>query len=280
MEDPINFEGWVTSVGHSAVLMDRLCTDDHVSVRWCRPGEEGAVLSRYPGLSKGPLGQLDWLAMPPEPYFFAVDRPEDVPASVTRAQFEYLQSAWQVAHAASFPVDPGPKGWIQLTGESYRRRIVAIRVHTTPEQDLRLMTWLNERQNVSHFNIFSENCADFVGAVLGQLFPHGFHRSYAFDAGMMTPRQNEANLHTYAMRHKELGWEPMLLPQVPGEMPRSGHLYGVTESYLKHYWFLLPLDVLDPFELGAVTGLGLSDHRYVAHPSATTSAAAFSFATK
>jgi hypothetical protein len=72
----------------------------------------------------------------------------------------------------------------------------------------------------------------------------------------------------------------MLLPQVPGEMPRSGHLYGVTESYLKHYWFLLPLDVLDPFELGAVTGLGLSDHRYVARPTATTSAAAFSFATK
>jgi hypothetical protein len=38
----------------------------------------------------------------------------------------------------------------------------------------------------------------------------------------------------------------------------------VTESYLKSYWFLLPLDALDPFELGAVTVLGIADHRYVA----------------
>ena len=134
------------------------------------------------------------------------------------------------------------------------------------------MQWLNGQKNVSHFNVVSNNCADFTGRVLGVLFPGAFHRSYLFDAGMMTPKQNEASLHKYAMRHSELGWEPMLLAQVPGNIRRNGHLYGVTEAYLKHYWFLLPLDYLLPFELGAVTGIGLADHRYVAKPKATDSA--------
>jgi hypothetical protein len=262
MEDPVNFEGWFTSVGHSAVLMDRLCTDDHVSVRLCRAGETGSVISRYPGLK----GHLDWLAMPADAYLFAAEAGQDIPATMTREEFFRRETEYRAQHAASFAVDPGDKGWVQLVGESYRRRIVAVRVHTSEAQDERLMQWLNGQRNVSRFNIFSSNCADFVGQMLGVLFPHAFHRSYLFDAGMMTPKQNLADLHRYAMRHGALGWEVTVLSQAPGDLPRSGHLYGVTESYLKHYWFLLPLDCLLPVELGIVTGLGIADHRYVARP--------------
>lgn len=259
MEDPVrSLEGKFTSVGHSAVWFDRLCSDDHVTIRACRPGEQGAVVSRYPGLTS----RQDWLAIPVAEYLFSVDREQDVPASVSKEEFAQMQAAFKAKASTTFAEDPGQKGWVQLSGEAYRRRIVMVRVKTTPEQDAQMMAWLNARRNVSGFNLFYPNCADFTGDLLGELFPRAFHRSYFFDAGIMTPRQNLESLHDYLKRHPQMEWSVSVLPQVPGELPRSGHLRGITEAYLKSWWFMLPLDVLDPFELGTVTASGLLDHRY------------------
>ena len=263
LEDPVNFEGRFTSAGHSAVWTDRLCTDNHVTLRPCRADEAGVVLSRYGGQP----GKLDWLAMPVQQYLYGVDQLDEVPATMTRAQLHELQAAARKRYTPTFAIDPGDKMWVQLTGESYRRRIVLLRVHTTPTQDLHLMDWLNRTPNVSHFNVLAENCSDFVGAILGHVFPHGFHRSYLFDSGIMTPKENLADLHNYARHHPELTWQIQVLPQVPGDLHRSGHVRGVTEAYLKSWWFLLPLDYLLPIELGAVTVSGLSDHRYNPKPT-------------
>ena len=262
LEDPVNFEGWFTSAGHSVVWMDRLCTDNHIKLRPCRTGEAGVVLSRYGKLG----GNLDWLAMPVGPYLYAVDNVSEVPTTMTKAAFEQMQVEAKQRYAGSFAQDPGEKIWGQLTGEAYRRRILMVRVHTTLEQETRTMEWLNDRPNQGHFNVLSSNCSDFVGSILGKMLPGGFHRNYLFDSGMMTPKQNVADLHRYAKRHPELGFEASVLPQVPGEMKRSGHVRGVTEAYLKNWWFLLPLDYLLPIELGAVTVSGLADHRYVPKP--------------
>ena len=259
MEDPVNFVGHVTSAGHAALWLDRLCSDDHMHMRLCQPGEMGSVLSRYPHLN----GRMDWLAMDPGPYFYAADSPEAIAATATDATLERMQEAYRIRHQASFPVDPGHSGWVQLTGEAYRRRITLIRVHTTGEQDRRLLNWLGDRRNVSHFNIFYANCADFIAAMLDVLYPGAVHRNLLFDAGMMTPKQLESGLHRYAMHHPELGWQVSEVQQIPG-IRRSGHIRGVTEAYLKNWWFLLPLDFLLPYELGAVTTLGLLDHRYSA----------------
>ena len=259
MEDPVNFVGHFTSSGHAALWLDRLCSEDHTHMRLCRPGETGSVLSRYPGLN----GRMDWLAMDPGPYFYAADTPEAIASTASDASLEHMQDAYRIRHQTTFPIDPGPSGWMQLTGEAYRRRITLIRVHSTPEQDQKLMNWLNDRSNVSHFNIFYANCADFIAAMLDVAYPGSVHRSILFDAGMMTPKQLESGLHRYAMHHPELGWEVSELPQVAG-IRRSGHIRGVTEAYLKSWWFLLPLDYLLPYELGAVTALGLLDHRYSA----------------
>ena len=258
MEDPVNFEGRFTSVGHSAVWFDRLCSDDHVTIRSCRPGERGVVVSRYPGLAS----KQDWLAIPVAEYLFAVDRQEKIPAFVTREQFAQIQSTFRADESASFAEDIGPKGWTQIAGESYRRQIVMVRTSTTAAQDDRTMKWLNARKNVSSFNLFYPNCADFTGQLLSEVFPGAFHRSYFFDAGIMTPRQNLASLHKYLEHHPEQKWSVWVLPQVPGELPRSGHLRGITEAYLKSWWFMLPLDALDPVELGTVTASGLLDRRY------------------
>jgi hypothetical protein len=282
LEDPINFLGHVSSTGHAALLVDDLCSDDHLHMRLCRPREDGSVISRYKGING-----YDWLAMPPGPYLFAVDSPDEVPATASIEEVAHLRAQYRANHPGAFASsnfepgsfepgsfepgsfepgnfekDPPEYGWVQLLGAAYRRRMICIRVHTTREQDLRLMNWLNRRSNRTQFNFFFSNCADFTRQMLNVLFPGSIHRNLFFDLGMTTPKQLQSSLHHYAKRHPELEFAVYELPQIPGNIPRSGHLYGVTESFAKSKPYLLPVAVLDPIGIGSVAALGIADHRY------------------
>jgi hypothetical protein len=257
VEAPINFLGHVSSTGHAALLVDNLCSDDHIHMRFCRVGESGAVISRYKGIDG-----YDWLAMPPGPYLFAVDSPDAIPDSVTRSEVDRLREEYRGSHPRSFIQDPPEDGWVQLLGASYRRHIVGIHVHTSQAQDDRLMQWLNGQPDRTHFNFFFSNCADFAREMLNVLFPGAIHRNLPFDFGMTTPKQLESGLYRYAMRHHELEFQLYELPQVPGNIPRSGHLYGVTESFVKSKTYLLPLAVFDPIGIGSIAVLGIADRRF------------------
>ena len=257
IEAPINFLGHVSATGHAALLVDGLCSDDHIHMRWCRVGEDGAVLSRYKGINGN-----DWLAMPPGPYLFAVDSSDEIPETTSIADVNRLRAEFRTNHPGSFEHDPPEDAWIQLLGASYRRRIICVHLRTTAAQDERLMQWLNRRPDRTHFNFFFSNCADFARQMLDVLFPGAVHRNLLFDFGMTTPKQLESSLHHYAMRHPELEYEVYELPQVPGNNPRSGRLYGVTESLVKSKPYLLPVAVLDPIGMGSVAALGIADHRY------------------
>jgi hypothetical protein len=263
IEAPINFLGHVSSTGHAALLVDDLCSEDHIHMRWCRAGEEGSVISRYKGIDG-----YDWLAMSPGPYMFAVDSVDEVPATAIIAEVDRLLADYRANHSGSFEQDPPEDGWIQLLGASYRRRIICVHLHTTAAQDERLMEWLNRRPNKTQFNFFFSNCADFTRQMLDVLFPRVVHRNLLFDFGMTTPKQLESSLHHYAMRHPELRYEVDELPQVPGDIPRSGRLYGVTESFVKSKPYLLPVAVLDPIGIGSVAALGIVDHRYAVKTTA------------
>jgi hypothetical protein len=258
IEAPINFLGHVSSTGHAALLVDSLCSDDHIHLRWCRSGEVGAVISRYKGING-----FDWLAMPPGPYLFAVDSPDEIPETTSIADVSRLRAEYRTNHQGSFEHDPPEDGWIQLLGASYRRRIICVHLRTTKAQDERLMQWLNRQPDRTHFNFFFSNCADFARQMLDVLFPGAVHRDLLFDFGMTTPKQLESSLHHHAMRHPELGYEVYELPQVPGNIPRSGRLCGVTESFVKTKPYLLPVAVLDPIGIGSVAALGIADRRYV-----------------
>jgi hypothetical protein len=258
IEAPINFLGHVSSTGHAALLIDSLCSDDHVHMRLCRPDENGAVVSRYKGIDG-----YDWVAMPPGPYFFAVDSFDEIPETASVGELSLLRGEYRTNHPGSFERDPPESGWIQLLGASYRRRILCIRLHTTTVQDERLMQWLNGQHNRTHFNFFFSNCADFARQMLDVLFPRAVHRNVLFDFGMTTPKQLESSVHHYAMAHPELGFEARELPQVAGSIPRSGRLYGVTESFVKSKPYLLPIAILDPIGIGSLVALGIADHRYV-----------------
>lgn len=259
IESPINFLGHVSSTGHAALLVDRLCSDDHIHVRWCRVGENGTVLSRYKGIDG-----YDWLAMAPGPYLFAVDSPDEIPEAPSIAEVDGLRAEYRTNHPGSFEHDPPEDGWIQLLGASYRRRIICVHLRTTRAQDERLMQWLNRQPDRTHFNFFFSNCADFARQMLDVLFPRAVHRNLLFDFGMTTPKQLESSLHHYAMRHPELQYEVYELPQVPGNIPRSGRLCGVTESFVRTKPYLISVAVLDPIGIGSVAALGIADRRYAA----------------
>jgi hypothetical protein len=258
IEAPINFLGHVSSTGHAALLIDSLCSDDHIHMRWCHAGENGTVLSRYKGID-----EYDWIAMPPGPYLFAVDSSDEIPETTSIAEVSLLRAQYRTNHPGSFEHDPPDDGWIQLLGASYRRRIICVHLRTTAAQDGRLMQWLNRRPDRTHFNYFFSNCADFARQMIDVLFPRAVHRNLLFDFGMTTPKQLASSLHHYAMRHPELEFQGYELAQVRGNIPRSGHLYGVTESFVKSKPYLLPLAVLNPIGISSVAVLGIADHRYV-----------------
>jgi hypothetical protein len=259
IEAPINFLGHVSSTGHAALLVDSLCSDDHIHMRWCRVGENGAVISRYKG-----IGGYDWLAMAPGPYLFAVDSSNEIPEATSIAEVNGLRARYRTNHPGSFEQEPPEDGWIQLLGASYRRRIICVHLRTTTAQDERLMQWLNRQPDRTHFNFFFSNCADFARQMLNVLFPRAVNRNLLFDFGMTTPKQLESSLHHYAARHPELEYEVYELPQVPGNIPRSGRLCGVTESFVKTKPYLLPVAVLNPIGIGSMAALGIADHRYAA----------------
>src|SRR5246500_2528990 len=74
LEEPYGRLGFFTATGHAAVYLSGVCAEDPVTLRPCAPGETGAVISRYNGVSG-----YDWVAIPLLPYLYAVDRPEDIP---------------------------------------------------------------------------------------------------------------------------------------------------------------------------------------------------------
>ncbi len=259
IEDPVNFLGHLTSTGHAAVMFDRLCSDDHTHMRLCREGETGAVVSKYQGT------EHKWLAMSPGSYLFALDTFAEVPASATVEDISFLRAAYEQKHSASFAQMPAPDIWVQLIGSSYRRRITAIRVNTTDAQDLRAMQWLNDHRADDHFNFFLANCSDFVRQLLNVVYPGAVTRDFVFDAGMTTPKQLASSLHHYARKHPELDYEVNVLPQVAGTTPRSGHTYGVTQSFTRTKLYLYPLAILQPVGIGSVIAIGFLDRRYSAH---------------
>ncbi len=257
MQESIDLLGRFSGTGHVTILVDTLCSDDHLHMRPCQAGEPGSVLGRYHHING-----YDWLAVKPEPYLFAVDTPQEIPSRVTEADVDRLRAAYVAAHMNGFGSDMRSTLWPEMLGASYRRRIITIRLHTTPEQDARLMRWLNASRNRSEFNFFFNNCADFSREVLDVLFPGAVHRNLLFDAGMTTPKQLASSMHRYAKQHPEVGFELAVLPQVPGTLPRSKPVYGVTESFVKRTWFCLPVAMLNPLEFGLVIGSGVLDPRW------------------
>jgi hypothetical protein len=251
LEEPYGFFGLANPTGHTALYMDNVCAETPVKLRRCRPGEMGVVISRYHGID-----HYDWVAIPLVPYLYSVENLDDVPARANAAEVMRMRERYREAELESL----GPKlskgnlvraGWTQLLGQSYDRRIYALRFNTTRAQEDELIEELNDSSNHSHFSILFNNCADFAEKVLDDWYPGAFHRALLPDAGIATPKQTTHELVKYASKHPELNLQIYEIPQVPGSRRHSIATKDVAQS-LTTTGYAVPIVLLNPYLAGGL----------------------------
>jgi hypothetical protein len=261
LQDAAGMAEVLSPVGHEAVYFARICAASETRLRRCEPGEPGAVIARYRGIAG-----YDWLAMPLIPYLYSVEDPSQVPAHVNREMVQSLRMHYHDAHLMSLgpSVQEGGgihRGWNQLVGAAYDRRIYAFRFDTTEAQDDAFIARMNAGANRSHFNILFRNCADFAGTVLNFYLPHAFKRRMVPDAGIVTPRQVAFELARYARRHPEIHLAVAEIPLVTGYHHTSRVGMSVAESLIAT-GYVIPIAFLSPIAAGAIAGDCLVWGRY------------------
>ncbi|HEY4009469.1 MAG TPA: hypothetical protein VGM11_04915 [Acidobacteriaceae bacterium] len=250
LEQPYGGLGVVNPTGHAALYFDHICAATPIELRPCRPGELGAVISRYDGID-----HRDWVAIPLVAYLYAVESPADIPTTMNRAEEVRLRDQYRRRELESVAPDlpdggtPGGN-WYELVGSAYDRAIYGFSVATTAEQDASLMAMFNDRRNVERYNGAFRNCADFARTTINHIYPHAIRRNFIADFGLTTPKQVARGLSHYAHKHPGVDFHVFRVPQVPGSIWRSYGIQGVTESLIKRYG--VPLVVLSPVATGVV----------------------------
>jgi hypothetical protein len=254
LEEPYGKLGFFTATGHAAVYLSGICADSPVVLRRCAPGETGIVLSRYNGVSG-----YDWMAVPLIPYLYAVDRAEDVPLFADAKMVNLLRDRYRRKYLAEFVPDKNgetPGGnWYELVGSSYDRAIYGFEIETTAAQDDALIRKYNALPNRSHFRTVSNNCADFTKDVINFYYPKALRRSIVADAGITTPKQMAKTLAKFNARHPEVQFSRLVIPQVPGSLPRSSAVHGVVESFFKSKKYIVPSAIVSPIFAGCVAAV-------------------------
>ncbi len=240
LEEPFGTFGGMTPTGHAAIYLSRVCAETPTALRRCGRGEAGVVISRYHRVRN-----YDWMATPVVPYFYAVDRVDQVPHEVTPKDVDALRDQYRRRHLEDIVPDQSdgsaPSGdWIQLIGASYDRTIYAFGIQTTEDQDDSFIQAFNAGPNENHFKLLFHNCADFARQALNFYFPNTVHRSIS-DVGIMTPKQAAKCLVRYSKHHPELHFASFVIPQVAGTVPRSRPVRGVIEALFKSKRYILPL---------------------------------------
>ena len=245
MEEPYGFFGFLSPTGHDAVYFERICAETPVKLRRCTPGELGAVIARYQGIA-----DYDWVATPLIPYLYSVESASEVPTRADHETVTSLRDRYHEAHLLSLGKDlprggEVRRGWSQLVGVAYERRIYAFRFATTEGQDDAFIAQMNAGVNRSRFNLHYSNCADFTGSILNFYFPRTFRRSILPDAGMTTPMQITYKLVRYARKHPETQLTVLEIPQVPGYRRRSRANKSIAESLITT-GYVIPLAFINP----------------------------------
>jgi len=260
LEEPYGLQGRFNPSGHAAVYLDHVCAATPVSLRRCRAGEQGSVLSRYDG-----IGRRDWVAMPLIGYLYAVGQPADIAVSVSRSDVARLREAYRRENFRTLIPDmvdgsPPTGNWYQLAGAAFDRTIYGFQVKTTAAQDDDLIAFLNDHGNEDKYNGAFRNCADFVRVAVNLFYPHAIRRNYVADLGLTSPKSVARGLAHYAATHPEVGLTVFRVEQISGDLPRSHAPVTLFEGIVKE--FGVPLAIFLPVTTGAMVAAYVGHGRF------------------
>lgn len=259
--EPFGKLGFFNPTGHAAVYLSGVCAETPTVLRLCRPGETGVVISRYHRIAG-----YDWIAVPLLAYLYAVDAPEDVPASADARVVAQLRTSYRRSHLRELAPD-GPEGedptgdWIQLVGAAYDRRMYGFALETTPQDDERLVRQLNSQPNQQRFHLLYRNCADFARDIINFYYARALRRSFLADWGISTPKHAGKALVSYARRRPGLHFASFVVPQVAGGR-RSTRMRGVSDSLVLSKKYVAPLLLLQPWVVAAAATAYLTSGRF------------------
>jgi len=262
LEEPYSFDGTFAGTGHTAVYLTRVCAASPILLRRCRPGELGAVISRY-----NRIGGYDWIAIPLLPYLYAVSKQEDIPLYADSKLEAFLRNQYRREYLEDLAPDKAsgeiPSGdWVQLIGSAYDRTSYGFQIETTAKQDDELIQWLNGSPNFKSYKVVSRNCADFVREVMNFYYPKSVSRAILSDLDVATPKQTAKSLVKYSNRHPDLEFSSFVIPQVPGTIKQSRPVHGLVESVFKAKKYVIPLALFHPFVAGGVASVYIAGGRF------------------
>ncbi|MEN6536247.1 MAG: hypothetical protein ABFD89_21500 [Bryobacteraceae bacterium] len=259
--EPFGRFAFFSPTGHAAIYLSRVCAESPTRLRLCKPDEAGVVISRY-----NRVAGYDWIAMPLLSYLYAVDRPEDVLTFADTASVAQIRNAYRRAHLQELAPD-GPEGetpkegWTQLVGAAYDRRIYGFAFETTPEDDERLILFLNSQRNQRRFHLLYRNCADFARSIINFYYPTALRRNLIADVGISTPKHSAKALVGYCRRRPDLCLSRFMIPQVPGRR-RSTKVRGVSEFLIWSKKYVAPLLLVEPWAAAVAAGAYLTSGRF------------------
>lgn len=240
-----------THAGHALVYLSGVCADTPVRARLCRAGESGSVVTRYPQFHEAsPYG---WNIVPLDLYLEGTVQPgnrllygsQNVKDALgIKARDGFMKPVC----AGACPLIPHSY-WRDMVAATINRDIFVFTVKTTPAEDEALVRWLNAHENFDDYNGMTNNCAEFVRAMVNAVFPHSVRRDVINDIGMMTPKAAVHSFTRWAEKQPDSGFSILHFPQKPGSIPRSGVASSGTETAIHVKKYLIPAAMIGDHEV-------------------------------
>lgn len=255
----------ITGSGHSAVYFSRICPENPIKLRLCRPGETGSVMSNYTTL--GEDQPYEWNIVPLSIYLYGVEDPRDRPLFGTREIKHVFEERYREKYLASYCDSSSCRTsnkaeWREMVAATLSRSIYVFVIETTVEQDREFIAQFNSATNENHFNGVIRNCADFSHRVINFYFPHATKRDYLNDFGMTTPKAIARSFARYGERHPEAHLHVLHFAQLPGTIKRSTEARSGTEQLYHSKKLLVPMVIFASHELPFVAASYLLTGRF------------------
>jgi hypothetical protein len=249
--------GEFTGSGHAAVYFSAICAETPTQLRHCKPGEEGVVITSYPGLVA--QTQYKWMAIPLTAFLYAVDSEDNKVLYGNGKIRKYLRNEYRLKHLSdlipSLPNGALPTGrWSEMLGGVLNRDIYALTVTTTPQQDAKSLAYLQNLPNAANFSTAYNNCADFARDAINTIFPGATHRDVLNDFTITTPKAIASSFTRYATARPELNFHIVKYSQADGAISRSLSNRNFTEKAVVSKKYILTMAFTMP-ELIPIMGV-------------------------